>query len=143
MTTKMKKFCQEYMSSGNATESAKRAGYAEKTAYSQGQRLLKNVEVQKELQRLAEELASSKIATAKEVQEFLTSTIRGEETEDVVVVEGCGDGVSEATIKKKKASLKDRISASNLLMKMQGQLDNNVNLNMVLPVFGGEDDLEE
>lgn len=31
---------------GNATKAAKEAGYSEKTAYSQGQRLLKNVEIQ-------------------------------------------------------------------------------------------------
>ena len=33
--------------SGSATEAAKRAGYSEKSADSQGQRLLKNVEVKR------------------------------------------------------------------------------------------------
>jgi hypothetical protein len=37
----------EYLATGNATEAAKRAGYSQRTAYSQGQRLLKNVEVKK------------------------------------------------------------------------------------------------
>ena len=38
-------FVDEYLVDLNATQAAIRAGYAEKTAYSQGQRLLKNVEV--------------------------------------------------------------------------------------------------
>jgi phage terminase small subunit len=44
---RQQRFAIEYLSSGNATEAAKRAGYSEKTAYSQGQRLLKNVEVKR------------------------------------------------------------------------------------------------
>lgn len=45
MTTKQALFVQEYISSLNATQSAINAGYSPKTAYSIGQRLLKNVEV--------------------------------------------------------------------------------------------------
>tara|TARA_Y100000780_G_scaffold112139_1_gene101292 strand:- start:604 stop:1167 length:564 start_codon:yes stop_codon:yes gene_type:complete len=43
--TKKEKFIKEYVVDMNATQAAIRAGYSEKTAYSQGQRLLKNVEV--------------------------------------------------------------------------------------------------
>jgi phage terminase small subunit len=39
-------FCLEYLIDFNATRAAKAAGYSKKTAYSQGQRLLKNVETQ-------------------------------------------------------------------------------------------------
>lgn len=143
MTSRMKRFCLEYVNTGNATESAKKAGYAEKTAYSQGQRLLKNVEVQKELQRLSDEMASSKIATAKEMQEVLTSIIRQELDEEVIVVEGCGDGISEAVTKSKKPSTRDAIKAIETLAKMQGIFDTKTNVNLVIPVFGGEEDLEE
>lgn len=45
MTPKQKAFVLEYMKDLNATQSAIRAGYSEATAYSQGQRMLKNVEV--------------------------------------------------------------------------------------------------
>jgi phage terminase small subunit len=38
-------FVEAYLQSFNATQAAKAAGYSEKTAYSIGQRLLKNVEV--------------------------------------------------------------------------------------------------
>lgn len=55
---KQKRFVEEYLIDLNATQAAIRAGYSEKTAYSQGQRLLKNVEVKKyieECQKLRNE----------------------------------------------------------------------------------------
>lgn len=45
MSPKRERFVIEYLLDGNATQAAIRAGYSAKTAYSQGQRLLKNVEV--------------------------------------------------------------------------------------------------
>ena len=50
LTPKQKLFCNEYLIDLNATAAAERAEYSKKTAYSQGQRLLKNVEVQKYIQ---------------------------------------------------------------------------------------------
>lgn len=38
-------FCAEYANCHNATEAAEKAGYSKKTAYSQGNRLLKNAEI--------------------------------------------------------------------------------------------------
>lgn len=143
MTSKMKKFCLEYASSGNATQSAIKAGYAEKTAYSQGQRLLKNVEVKSYLQELAEQMESDKIAQAKEMQERLTSIIRMQTKEEVVAVEGCGDGFSEAKIITKNPNLKDVVKAIDTLARMQGVYDTKTTLNLCIPVFGGEEDLEE
>jgi hypothetical protein len=45
MRPRQEAFVREYAIDMNATQAAIRAGYSEKTAYSQGQRLLKNVEV--------------------------------------------------------------------------------------------------
>lgn len=80
---------------------------------------------------------------ARQMQEVLTSIIRQESDEEVIVVEGCGDGVSEAVTKKKKPSQADRIKAIQLLARMQGALDNSATLNVVLPVFSGENELED
>ena len=46
MTDKQNIFVQEYLTCLNATEAAKKAGYSENTAYSIGQRLLKDEAVQ-------------------------------------------------------------------------------------------------
>jgi phage terminase small subunit len=45
MNARQQAFVDHYNTCRNATESAKRAGYSERTAYSIGQRLLKHVEV--------------------------------------------------------------------------------------------------
>jgi len=50
MTEQKKRFCDEYIIDLNATQSALRSGYSKKTAYSQGQRLLKDVEIQSRIE---------------------------------------------------------------------------------------------
>ena len=55
MTPRSSDFVDEYLVDLNATQAAIRAGYSEKTAYSIGQRLLKNVEVQKMIANRMEE----------------------------------------------------------------------------------------
>lgn len=52
LTPKQERFVEEYLIDLNATQAAKRAGYSEDTAYSQGQRLLKNDEVKSAVDRL-------------------------------------------------------------------------------------------
>lgn len=143
MTARQINFCLAYAGCGNATKSAIEAGYSEKTARSQGQYLLTLPDIQSYLQKLQEENASKKIADAKEMQEVLTSIIRQEMEEENIVVEGCGDGVSEAIIKKKKSSHKDVLKAIDLLGRMQGAFENRATLNVLIPVFGGEDSLED
>lgn len=46
LTLKQQRFVEEYLIDLNATQAAIRAGYSQKTAASQGERLLRNVEVQ-------------------------------------------------------------------------------------------------
>lgn len=53
------KFLKEYLKSGNATEAALKADYSPKTAYSQGQRLLKNVEIARAVQKAINKLEIS------------------------------------------------------------------------------------
>ena len=55
MTPRSSDFVDEYLVDLNATQAAIRAGYSEKTAYSIGQRLLKNVEVQSMIANRMEE----------------------------------------------------------------------------------------
>jgi phage terminase small subunit len=50
-------FIREYLKNGgNATEAAKAAGYSERTAYAQGSRLLKDVEVKKAIAAKVEKI---------------------------------------------------------------------------------------
>lgn len=50
LSPKQERFVAEYLVDLNATQSAIRAGYSERTARSQGQRLLTNVDIQKAIQ---------------------------------------------------------------------------------------------
>jgi phage terminase small subunit len=113
LNQKQKRFCEEYVRLGNATQSAIEAGYSKKTAYSQGQRLLKNVEVQNYIAELNEDLKKDSIAGADEVLQFLTSVMREEQTEEVLRLDGEGVQVKETI----KVQPKDRIKAAELIGK--------------------------
>ena len=76
MNEKQRRFAEYYASNPNATEAAKAAGYSERTAYSQGQRLLKNVEVQTHIKDLQDMLASERIASVDEVKAVWTELLR-------------------------------------------------------------------
>ena len=130
-------FCREYAKCGNATEAAKKAGYAEKTAYSQGQRLLKNVEVKNRLQELAALAEDAKIADIKEMQQRLTSIIRQETTEEVPLVVNQGEW-SEVQTVEKTSSIKDIISAIDKLARMQGAFTEKVQIDMLPVIIKGE-----
>ncbi len=67
LTPKQARFVEEYLIDLNATAAAKRAGYSERTAYAQGQRLLKHVEIAAAIRKAQEarsERASMASATA-------------------------------------------------------------------------------
>lgn len=76
---------------GNATKSAVHAGYSEKTAYSQGQRMLKNVEIQNYIKEVETKLFDENIMSGKEVLYRLTRTARGEHSEVEAIVTKTGD----------------------------------------------------
>lgn len=79
LTLKQKAFADNYIISGNATDAAKKAGYSEKTAYSQGNRLLKNVEVLAYIQQRTAPIEQKRIASGDEVLQFFTRVMNGEE----------------------------------------------------------------
>ncbi len=83
------KFAEEYLIDLNATEAAKRAGYSSKTAESQGCRLLTNVKVQSEIERLRKNQSERTNITADTVlQELLRiarTDIEGAFTEDMTL----------------------------------------------------------
>ena len=79
LTPKQQAFCEYYIANHNATQSAIKAGYSEKTAYSQGQRLLKNVEIKNYLEEVAHKATQSHVASAQDVLTFLSSVMSSKE----------------------------------------------------------------
>ena len=128
MTEKQKRFCEEYLIDCNATQAAIRAGYSQKTAYSIGIENLKKLEIKTYIDEQMDKMSSKRIANATEVMEYLTSVLRGESSSEVIVVEGCGDGYSEARTFDKAPDEKERLKAAELLGKRYGMFTDKVNL---------------
>ena len=144
MTDKQKRFCDEYVVDYNATQAAVRAGYSAKTAYSIGTENLKKPELKNYIDQRNEELRSERTADAAEVMEYLTSVVRGESRAAVVVVEGSGDGCSEAKIIEKPPDEKERLKAAELLGKRFGLFTEKLNVSGNVPVvICGEDDIKK
>ncbi|WP_302610644.1 terminase small subunit [uncultured Mitsuokella sp.] len=117
LTEKQRRFVDYYIETGNASEAARRAGYSEKTAGWIGQENLQKPTIKAAIDARLRELEGKRIAKADEVMQFLTSTLRGEVKEERVVVEGTGDGRSDARIIKVQVSARDRLEAAKSLLK--------------------------
>ena len=118
MTEKQQKFADEYIIDCNATR-AYRMAYPtiknDNVARAAGARLLANVSIKTYIEERLAEISDQKTAKAQEVMEYLTSVMRGESTASVVVVEGYGEGCSEAKIIEKPPDEKERLKAAELL----------------------------
>lgn len=150
MKPKQKRFCDEYLIDCNATEAAKRAGYKGETCKNASRWLdpnstgKYNPEMHKYIQDKLNEMQSKTIASAEEVMQYLTSVLRGEEKEEVIVVEGVGDGCSSARSIDKEVGARDRLKAAELLAKRYGLLTDKVGIEGIIPVvISGDDELED
>lgn len=106
LNARQKAFCEYYVASGNATEAAIKAGYKEKYAGVNADKLLKNTNIQKYMKELQEKTRVSRIMTAIERREFLTSMIK--------------DGTVKDT---------DKLRAVDILNKMDGEYTQKVEVN--------------
>ena len=144
LTAKQQRFCDEYLIDLNATQAAIRAGYSKKTAYSIGIENLRKPEIKKYIDDRMAAKKSKLIADQDEVLKYLTSVLRGESQSTEIVVEGIGDGCSEARTIMKEPSEKDRLKAAELLGKRYGLYTEKVDANVNVPVmFSGEEELKE
>lgn len=112
LTQKQRRFIDEYIISGNATQAAIKAGYSKKTAAVTATENLRKPNIKAEIQVRNAEIQSEKTADMTEVMEYLTSVMRGEQTESVATSKGVFSGV--------EVSAKDRIKAAELIGKRNG-----------------------
>lgn len=93
MTEKQKIFADEYIISLNATRAYKKAYpniKKDDAASVNGSKLLRNTKVKAYIDEQLEKLRSERIADQQEVLEFLTSVMRGEVTEPLLILDGEG-----------------------------------------------------
>lgn len=124
LTEKQKRFIDYYIETANATESARKAGYSEKTAKNIGAENLTKLNFF--IQEKLEEKESQRIASQDEVLEYLTKVMRGEEKDQFGL----------------DASLQDRTKCAELLGKRYGTFKEKVDVNGNIPVVI-EDDITE
>lgn len=141
MTEKQKLFADEYLIDLNATRAYKVAYPNVKnddTAAAAASRLLRNVKVQEYIAQRMAEKESELIADQDEVLRYLTSVLRGKSRAQEIVVEGIGEGCSEARTMEKAPSEKERLKAAELLGKRYAlftdkvDMDTDMDLNITI-----------
>lgn len=101
LTPKQKRFCEEYLKSGNATDAAKKAGYKASSACEIGAQNLRKLQISAYIKRRMEEQEAALVADSNEILKFYTSVMRGEVKDQFGM----------------DASLSDRLKAGDSLMK--------------------------
>ena len=118
MTEKQKIFADEYIIDLNGTRAYKVA-YPniknDNVAAARASKLLKMPEIKAYIQKRLDELADKRVAKQQEVLEYLTRVMRGQSESEVVVIEGMGDGMSQAVKVKKTPDEKERLKAAELI----------------------------
>lgn len=144
LTDKQKRFCDEYLIDLNATQAAIRAGYSKKTAKQIGQENLTKLDIKEYIDLRMAEKEKSMIADQDEVLKYLTAVIRDKTDSETVVVEGVGDGCSEARIVRVKPSEKDKLKAAELLGKRYGlytdKIEADIDMELNINIDYGDDE---
>lgn len=101
ITPKQKRFCEEYLKSGNATEAAKKAGYKETSCRVIAAENLSKPAISAYIKRRLDEQEAALVADANEVLQFYSAVMRGEVKDQFGM----------------DASLSDRLKAADSLAK--------------------------
>ena len=162
MTAKQMRFCDEYLIDLNATQAAIRAGYSEKTARVIGQENLLKPAIKEYIEKRMAEKEAELIADQNEVMKYLTSVMRREKKENVVVtlsketsnyVPDDNGTMRKQTIKEEipqiieiPARLSDSNKAAELLGKAYGiyseRVEQEIDMELNITVDYGDEDEE-
>lgn len=132
ITAKQQIFADEYLKDLNGTRAYKVAYpnvKKDQVAATAAGRLLRNVEVKAYIDEQLEKMHNERTADAQEVLEYLTSVMRGKETEETLINRGEGvQGVTDLEV-----SAKDRLKAAELLGKRHALFTDKAELSIVDP----------
>ena len=161
LTDKQKKFVEEYLIDLNATQACIRAGYSPNRASEQAYQLLQKTTVQEAIaESMAERSRRTGINQDRIVQELariafvkITDVVDpdGEintnaSDDDLACIESYKVEDSNSvngSSSKREIKLASKIKALELLGKHVGMWNDKIQVDVSIPVFGGEDDLEE
>ena len=157
LNDKEKLFAAAYIkNTGNAYQAALDAGYAPTTAKNAYEWLLKNLpnptakrhlpykpELDELIKNRMAEIEKSEIADGDEVLKYLTSVMRSQSEAEVVVVEGTGEGCSEARLLKKSPDEKEKLKAAELLGKVHmlftEKVEQQIDMDLKISIDYGEE----
>lgn len=108
LTPKQKRFCEEYLKSGNATEAAKKAGYKETSCRVIAAENLSKPAISAYIKRRLDEQEAALVADANEVLQFYSAVMRGEVKDQFGMDASLSDRLKAAD------SLAKRLSAAEL-----------------------------
>lgn len=131
LTLKQQRFADEYIRTGNAYQSAISAGYSKNYANKNTTKLLGNVGIKSYIDKRLEELKKESIAEQDEILQYLTSVMRGEMKEQILV----GQGMGYQEIDSMDVGAKDRIKAAELLGKRYRMWTEKVEAEVTTPIF--------
>lgn len=131
LTPKQQAFADYYIEFGNAEQAALQAGYSKSYARGSSHKLIANVGIKTYIENRMEELKSERVADQQEILEYLTSIVRGEQTEETL--RGVGEGAQ--TIDDIDVSAKDRIKAAEMLGKRYAMWTDKQQIEDVTPTF--------
>lgn len=109
LTEKQKRFADEYIKTGNATQAAIEAGYSSRYTHTNANKLLQNTTIKDYVSKRLKQIEDSKIPTLKEVMEYFGSVMRGEIKDSELSAMG--------EVIEKPASLQRRNEAAKELIK--------------------------
>jgi phage terminase small subunit len=138
LTEKQKRFCDEYLIDLNGTRAYKTAYPSVKSdevAKAAASRMLSNVNVRAYLDERLEQLRSERTADIREILEYLTAVMRGEEKEEKMAANALGE--MEAYNVRNQAN---QLKAAELLGKRFGLFTDKLNVEGNIPVVIAGDD---
>jgi len=137
LTEKQRRFADEYIRTGNITQSylnAYQSVKKENTAKSAGSRLMTNVNVKAYIDERLEKLKKESIAEQDEILQYLTSVMRGELKDEQLLVVGDDFG-SEVERHETRAEIVARTKAAELLGKRYMMWTEKQQVENITPTF--------
>lgn len=137
LTKMQKEFADEYMKTGNATESAIKAGYSKKTAYAIGNKALKKSKIKEYINQKQEKIEKKITMNIAERQQFLVDIILGNIKDTKIIL----NEQRRYTPVEVVPSLDIRLKASDQLNRMQGAYTSTLNVNANMRSTANFDDI--
>lgn len=124
MTQRQEKFIDEFiLNGGNGTAAARAAGYSARSARTTASKLLSDNEIRAAIDEQLNAAKTERTLNQTALIEFFSSIVRGEVKDEVLMSRLTGKGISTIEKHEVRASVRERIKAAEILLKISGAFD--------------------